>query len=272
VIAALAFVKNNIMPEKTIKLLFAADEENGSEYGADFLLKEHSYLFNKNDMIIIPDSGDANGASIEIAEKNILWMKFTVHGKQAHGSRPDQGVNASLHGAELITRLHKELYFKFHKLDKLFEPPQSTFEPTRRDHNVDNVNTIPGEDVFYFDMRILPQYRLKEVIAEIDNIIHDFTRLNHVQIKTEILQGKESKATAQDCALVKSLGEKIKTILKVSPKTIGIGGGTVAAGFREIGIDSAVWAVTDDNAHAPNEYIRIKSLLDTALVMAAMAE
>ncbi|MCK7522387.1 MAG: M20/M25/M40 family metallo-hydrolase [Ignavibacteriales bacterium] len=45
--------------------------------------------------------------------------------------------------------------------DKLFDPPISTFEPTKKEANVPNVNTIPGEDVFYMDSRILPQFEVQ---------------------------------------------------------------------------------------------------------------
>ena len=57
VYAALAFLKEKIVPEHTIKLLFMADEEFGSEFGVKYLLREHQNLFSKKDLILIPDSG-----------------------------------------------------------------------------------------------------------------------------------------------------------------------------------------------------------------------
>jgi len=98
VLAALAFVSQGLTPLRTIKLLFAADEEVGSAFGIEWLVKNHSGLFKKNDMVLVPDGGDIKGECIEIAEKNILWMRFATHGKQAHGSMPDLGANAFLAG------------------------------------------------------------------------------------------------------------------------------------------------------------------------------
>ena len=46
--AALYFIQNNITPSHTVKLLFVADEENGSEYGIIYLMKNHR-LFKKED-------------------------------------------------------------------------------------------------------------------------------------------------------------------------------------------------------------------------------
>ena len=84
VFAALYFIKNGIVPARTIKLLFVADEENGSTYGAIWLIN-NTNLFRKNDLILIPDGGDSEGRTIEIAEKNLLWLSVHVIGKQTHG-------------------------------------------------------------------------------------------------------------------------------------------------------------------------------------------
>ncbi|MCE1207787.1 MAG: M20/M25/M40 family metallo-hydrolase, partial [Spirochaetia bacterium] len=73
VFAALAFVKQGIVPERTIKLLFVADEEVGSKFGIQYLIENYS-LFRKEDLIIIPDGGNADGTEIEVAEKNICWL------------------------------------------------------------------------------------------------------------------------------------------------------------------------------------------------------
>ena len=69
--AALYYIKNGLTPAHTVKLLFVADEENGSEYGAIWLI-HNTDLFRKNDLVLIPDGGDSEGRTIEIAEKNLL--------------------------------------------------------------------------------------------------------------------------------------------------------------------------------------------------------
>ena len=72
VFAALAYVKQHILPEHTIKLLFMADEEVGSAYGMIYLVNKYPELFAKNDLILIPDGGDPKGETIEVAEKSFL--------------------------------------------------------------------------------------------------------------------------------------------------------------------------------------------------------
>jgi succinyl-diaminopimelate desuccinylase len=267
IIAALALVKQGIQPAHTVKLLFVADEEMGSEYGIQWLLKNRS-LFNPEDMVLIPDSGDSQGATIEIAEKNLLWLRFITTGVQAHGSRPDQGVNAHLAAADLALSLHTGLSQRFAQRDALFEPDYSTFQPTKQEANVPNINTIPGEDVFYMDMRILPQYPVKTVLEEVRRIKALIEAKYQVQIAYTPVQTMESKPTLPDTPLVGLLSQAVKEIYQVDTRLIGVGGGTVAAHLRNAGIPAVVWSRMDNTAHQPNEYTVIEHILGNAKVMA----
>jgi succinyl-diaminopimelate desuccinylase len=274
VLAALSLVSQGITPPRTVKLFFAADEEMGSAYGIGWLIKNQGTriprLFRKKDMVLIPDGGDSKGASIEIAEKNLIWARFTTRGLQAHGSRPDLGANAHLAGADLAVRLHYGLSEKFSARDPLFEPDYSTFQPTKKEANVPNINTIPGEDVFYMDMRVLPQYPVKTVLAEIDRIKAGTELKYQVSVTYELPQRMESRPTAADAPLVKLLAEQIETVYGVKAKPVGIGGGTVGAYLRNEGIDSAVWCRINETAHQPNEYALIANILGDAKIMALL--
>jgi len=271
VLAALSFIKQGIKPDLTIKLLFAADEEVGSAYGIVWLVKNHGYLFKKDDMVLVPDGGDKKGEFIEIAEKNIMWMRFVTRGKQAHGSMPDLGNNAFIAGCDLALRLHNELSAKFGDHDPLFDPDYSTFQPTKKEANVPNVNTIPGEDVFYVDMRVLPRYPTDSVLAEIDRIKSEVEAKYRVTVEYSPVQLTQSVPTAAGAPIVKKLGEAVKEVYSVKPRPVGIGGGTMAAYLRNIGIDCAVWTKTDETLHQPNEYALLENILGDAKVMALLA-
>jgi succinyl-diaminopimelate desuccinylase len=267
VIAVLALLDQGITPAHTVKLLFAADEENGSEYGIEWLVK-NTDLFRKDDMVLVPDGGNPDGTQVVVAEKNILWMTFHTKGLQAHGARPDQGVNASLAGSALAVHLFEGLNSHFNARDPLFDPSRSTFEPTKKEANVPNINTIPGEDSFSMDMRILPCYPNKTVLADIDRIKAEVEAKYQVPVTYALAQSGESVGTSPDAPIVKILAKLVKDIYKVDTKAIGIGGGTVGAFLRNIGIDSIVWSRMDDTAHQPNEYTIIENLLGDAKVMA----
>lgn len=266
VFAALSLLKCGKKPRHTVKLLFMADEEVGSKYGIIWLLK-NTNLFKKNDIILIPDGGDSKGETIEIAEKNVLWLKFHVKGKQAHGSRPDQGNNACIIANDFSMRLFALQKF-FKKRDKLFEPCYSTFQPTMRYSNVEGVNIIPGEETFCLDSRILPCYSINQVLSKIEEIISEVEEKYSCEICYEILQSSESPATPVDSPVVKKLSEALKEVHGINARTIGIGGGTVGAELRREGYDCAVWSTLDECAHMPNEYCIIENMEKDAETLA----
>lgn len=268
IFAALYFVENNITPKYTIKLLFVADEENGSTYGVKWLIK-NTDLFNSEDYVIIPDGGDSKGVNIEIAEKNILWLGFHVSGKQAHGSRPDTGNNANLASCDLALRING-FENKFNKTDSLFSPIYSTFQPTKHESNVESVNIIPGEDIFYMDCRINPNYKIADICLEINNQCEIVENKYGVKINYTILQKSESPQTSKDSEIVKILSSAIKKAHNQDTQCIGIGGGTVAGDLRRIGIDCAVWSTLDNMAHQPNEYCLIENMIKDAVTLAVI--
>ncbi|MDR1970986.1 MAG: M20/M25/M40 family metallo-hydrolase, partial [Treponema sp.] len=187
-----------------------------------------------------------------------------------HGSRPDQGANAHLAGADLAVRLHYGLSEKFAERDPLFEPDYSTFQPTKKEANVPNINTIPGEDVFCMDMRILPRYPADLVLAEIDRIKAETEARHGVTIDYTLPQKVESKATPPDSPLVGLLAKAVRAIYGVETRPIGIGGGTVGSYLRNAGIHSVVWSRMEDTAHQPNEYALVENILGDAKVMALL--
>ena len=244
-------------------LAFVADEEVGSKYGIQYLLDKN--LFKKEDLIIVPDSGSLDGMELEIAEKSILWIKFTVNGRQYHASMPDNAISASRDGMEFILAIDKMLHSKYTDKDETFDYPYSTFEPTKHDKNVDNINTIPGKEVFYVDCRILPHYDVDNVIDDISREISEFEREHKSKIKMEFVQKEQAPVpTSSDAEVVKKLIGALSG-RKGEPKAIGIGGGTCAAFFRRIGFPAVVWCTNVPGvAHQVDEYLIIDHILQDA--------
>ncbi|MCK5358494.1 MAG: M20 family metallo-hydrolase, partial [Elusimicrobiales bacterium] len=261
-----AMMELNYRPDHDIALLLCADEETGSGFGADYIADNRPDIFGKDDMFFVPDSGSEDGSLIEIAEKSILWLKVTTMGKQCHASRPEQGINAFKAASELIVK-YKSLYTKFPAEDNLFEPPISTFEPTKKENNVPNVNTLPGEDIFYMDCRVMPVYQLQEVKDEMRRLADEVEKDYGVKISFEPQQeAQAAPATDANAPIVKALMIAIKDIYKVEPKVYGIGGGTVAAFFRRLNLPVVVYARLNETAHQPNEYCFLDNIIGDAKV------
>ena len=242
-------------------IALVADEEVGSKYGIQFLLEKN--IFSKKDLILVPDAGTAEGTEIEIAEKSILWVKFKVSGKQYHASQPFMAVNANREAMKFFLKLDEILHEKFKMENPIFSPPYSTFEPTKREKNVDNVNTIPGTEVQYYDCRVLPKYDLDLVIDLIDTTIRDFQKSSKAKITYELFQKEQAPLPTNESAeIVSKLKAAIKAVKNKEPGIVGIGGGTCAAYFRRKGYDAAVWCTTQPEvAHQADEYVVITDIL-----------
>lgn len=268
--ALCALKELGITPEYEVCLAFVADEELGSEYGIVHLLKKG--LFAEDDLVIVPDMGTEKADFVEIAEKSICWMEFTVEGKQVHGSTPHLGVNACRAANAFATALDEALHAAFPERDGLFDPPESTFEPTRRRANVANVNTVPGLEVFSFDCRVLPSVPLDDVLKVVDAETKKAEEKYKVKITRKFPQIEQAAApTAEDAPVVKTLLAALAEVYPgMKPKVGGVGGGTCGAFFRRAGIPAVVWCQEIDCAHMPNEHIEIKHMLNEAKVFALM--
>lgn len=263
-----ALVEEGVTPDYTVRVILAADEETGSGLGLDYLLEHHGDLFRPEDLVVVPDAGLPDSSMIEVAEKSIVWFRFRTLGKSCHGSEPQQGINAFDAASDLVVRL-RQLYQLFDARDEVFAPPISTFAPTRKEANVPNVNTIPGEDIFYLDCRLLPAYAVTELEQAVRRICDGVERDFGVTIEITTTQRAEAAPpTAPDAPVVTGLQEGIATVYGVDAQPMGIGGGTVAAFFRRAGVPAAVWSTIEDVCHQPNEHCRIRSMVNDTKVFA----
>lgn len=262
-----AFLVEKIKPTYDVGVVLVSDEETGNIKGIDYVLK-NTKIFQKNDLIIVPDAGNSEGTLIEVAEKSILWLKFRTVGKQAHGSTPDKGINSFKAASHLVVELNR-LYKLFPETDDLFEPPISTFEPTKKEANVPNINTIPGEDVFYMDSRILPKISVDKVLQTINQMVRRIEKKFQAKIQVEEVQkALAAPTTSPRAPVVQALQKAVWEVYRKKARPRGIGGGTVAAFFRRAGFDAACWARIDETAHQPNEYCRIDNMMGDAKIFA----
>jgi succinyl-diaminopimelate desuccinylase len=267
-LAVKAFLDLGLTPERTLALALVADEETGNTMGLAYLLREHPELFSPQDLIVVPDAGSNDGTMIEVAEKSILWLKVTLLGQQGHASRPHKAKNTLRAAAHVIVALD-DLQREFPRQDPLFRPPISTFEPTKKEANVPNINTIPGKNVFYLDCRVLPGYDLAQVQERVRAIAAEAAGKFGVSVEISPVQTLASAPpTAPEAPVVKALQRAIREVYGREASPQGIGGGTVAAFFRQQGLPAAVWMTANDCAHQPNEFCFLSHLVGDAKVLA----
>jgi succinyl-diaminopimelate desuccinylase len=245
-----------------------SDEETSSRYGLQYILRQKPDFFRPADLLIVPDCGEADGGFIEVAEKSILWLKVEVLGRQAHASLPHLGCNALYASALMIAEVYN-VARSFSRQDPLFHPPACTMEPTRQEAGVENVNTIPGRNVFYIDCRILPDISLDLVQETFSRAFATVAARTGVTFTISAVQKLSAPpGTSPQAPVVRALQAAIGRVRKIEARVGGIGAGTVAAFFRAHGLPAAVWNTDHGVAHMPNEWVDVNDIIKDAQVMA----
>ena len=266
---ATKFIEKGTLDGHSIGIAWVADEEMASEYGCVWLI-EHGY-FSPDDIFLVPDWGSPNGSMIEVNEKNVLWLKFDVIGKSVHASTPQKGVKAFAAGAELIHELRRDFTEKYGKSDPMFIPPVSTFEPTKADSTVLNVNTIPGVWSFCMDCRMLTDFSADTVKAEAERVAADTAARTGAEIRvTELVRHVSGGASSTETQAYKALSDAVLSVTGTRPKAVGVGGGTCANFFRLRGYNAYVWQCGGGTLHGPNEYVELSNLITDAKVFATL--
>jgi succinyl-diaminopimelate desuccinylase len=255
-------VDRGVRPRINLGIALVSDEEAGSKHGLIHLLEANVFGSPEANWFLVPDAGSPDGSKVIVAEKHILWLRVTVEGRQAHASTPHQGLNAHRLGMMFNLELDRFLHERFSAYNSLFEPPTSTFEPTRKEENVGNINTIPGRDVVYWDMRILPSYTIEEVVNAVKSLAFKFSSMYSVKVKVDIVGSDDAgEPTSLDHPFTSGFLRAIEESRGVKPKPIGIGGGTVARYLRKRGYPALVWMTCEETAHQPNERTRLSYIL-----------
>ena len=104
-------------PPRDIVFAFFADEEAGGTKGSHWVVDHHPELFEGvteavsevgGYSVTIPTAKghDTRAYLVQTAEKGILWLRLTAHGRAGHGSQVND-ENALVRLAEAITRIHE---------------------------------------------------------------------------------------------------------------------------------------------------------------------
>ena len=103
--AALLALKSAVLSGRRMRgdlmIAIVADEE-GASIGTEHLVAHHK---SEIDAAIVLE---ANGlTNVLVTHQGFGWIDVVVHGTAAHGSAPDKGVDAIVHMAEVVRRLHE---------------------------------------------------------------------------------------------------------------------------------------------------------------------
>jgi acetylornithine deacetylase/succinyl-diaminopimelate desuccinylase-like protein len=225
--AFLRAARGELRPRGDLILCVVADEENGGDFGARFLAEQHADLFEGVKHAL----GEFGGFSqlvggrriypIQVAEKQISWLRAVVRGPGGHASMPQRGgtmgrLSRFLHDLEgcrtpvhvtpvarsfvegiaavlprpqatllrglLVPRLTDGV------LALLPDEQRRTFAPILRNtatativHGGGKINVVPSEIELELDGRLLPGFTPDDLIRELHGLAGDDVELELIR-------------------------------------------------------------------------------------------
>jgi acetylornithine deacetylase len=244
------FVKHP--PPADILLTFVADEEDlsaGMEYLVNHWLKDISP--RPSGAIFLEPTEEEIG----ISHKGFNWYELEVTGKAAHGSRPEQGIDAIMplrSALDELSRIQAELIE--HEPDPLLGYA-SVHSSTIKGGT--ELSVIPGRSRLKWERRTIPGESQQDLNLELKRIAD--AAENHPG-------GHEVKAREFFVRLphkVPNDARILELLHKVSPqsKTVGLSFWADSALGAQAGIPSVLFGPIGHGAHAIDEWVSLKSLV-----------
>ena len=256
-------LKNNITVVGTV------DEEVGGRLGMRYVIGNE---FVKPDMCIYCVHSDME---IKAYFKGVLWAKVTVRGTTAHGSTPEDGVNAITRAATIMTELEKR--------GMTYDPHPILGHATR------NFGWIHGQEAyderlrynvvadlceFGIDNRLVIGQTPQGVYDEIMEVINDLSRDDpDLDASVEIIMQDTPASVSEEEPILKIVKRAATEVMGKSP----VIGGTIAAGdlapiFKKglVGVGFGPGDLKRGNAHKENEFIEIDQLVMASKAYALM--
>jgi len=240
-------------------LACVADEERGSKYGLHYLLKTGKI---NGEYGIVPDVANRM-RKIDVAEKGLLHLKITSFGKQAHGSRPQKGINAIWNMVDFLNLLRK-YRMKFRKHPLLSDPTVNL----GLIKGGSAANIVPGECEVLLDFRYVPSVKGKDIIKDMKSLLRKVREKNRkARFRLEVVDDQKPVEIERKNILIKAIKKNAKKVIGKEPGVFGLSGTTLVKPLARKGILAVGFSPGDDTAHIANEYVSIRELLDFSKIL-----
>jgi succinyl-diaminopimelate desuccinylase len=229
--------------------------EEVDQAGACAFLKEGK-MENVGAVIV----GEPTNGDLGPAHKGVLYLRLSTYGRTAHGSTPEQGVNAVKHMITLVDHIEKHV--------ALAAPPHALLTPptltlTTLSGGI-QTNVIPDYAQATLDVRTVPGLEHDFVIHQVKQAIAALTQhLPGFRAEMEVLNNRPPVSTPAEAPLMTLAQQVYRDVLGRQP-IIRAPSFYTDASVLSISrqIPTVIYGPGDDHlAHQPDEFIRVDAYL-----------
>ena len=245
--------------KKPIHLLLSYDEEIGCLGSLDAIRRFGVNLPRPAVAIV----GEPTEMVVVDAHKSISSYETTVHGREAHSSKPELGASAIEAACDLVGEL-----YRFADGLRADGDPSGRFDPAYSTVHVGRINGGTARNImakrcsFHWEFRGLPgvprRGALMHLEAYADRVVRPKLTRHAPEARIETLAHTEVPG------LVADPGSPAETLAKKLTRSNAVGTvsfGTEGGQFQSAGIPTVICGPgCIDQAHAPNEFIELSEI------------
>jgi succinyl-diaminopimelate desuccinylase len=248
---------------------FTADEETDSALGAEWVVDRGRL---RADFAVVGEGGEDD--RVCCGHNGVVWLNVRVHGRAAHGSTPEKGINALEKMSALVLALDD--YKKTLARRKFPSPDGRTMIPTLNLGGVfasgegGKVNTVPAAASFSIDRRVLPSENVRNAERELRDFLQKAAaQIPQCRITVEKISDNFSCYCAPDTPFFRAVQQSVARVRRQPARP------TVSTGFNDmhffaqhLKIPTVGYGPAGKNFHAVDERARLRDLVRSAQIYA----
>ena len=256
-------------PLCNVEVSFTADEETDSVLGANWVV-DHGKV--RADYAVVGEGGEGDGVCC--GHNGVVWLTVKVHGKAAHGSTPQKGINALEKMSALVLAL--DGYKKILARRKFRTPEGKLMTPTLNLGGVfsagegGKVNTVPAFASFTIDRRVLPVENLKAAEKELRTYLKKAAaKIPACRIEVEKISDNYSCYSAPTSPFFKAMQQSVtRTRRRPAHAMVSTGFNDMHFFAQHLKIPTIGYGPSGEDYHAVDERARVNDLVDSAQIYA----
>ncbi|MED3688170.1 M20 family metallopeptidase [Peribacillus butanolivorans] len=202
------------------------------------------------------------------SHKGCLWLEIITYGKTAHGSMPDQGINAITAMNELMNRLHT---YEFE-----YSPHPLLGYPTINIGTIEGgvkTNVVPDQCNLTLDIRTVPGQDNDSILHDIENMIKEISEKSQSTYQIKVINRMDSVSTNEFDDFVKLAVQTGKNHVNLDLRPSGVNYYTDASVYwPHLRIPTIIIGPGNPRlAHQPDEYVEIDKFLESIRYFIALA-